>query len=208
MIAPWLQVQAASLGDEVRVGRQSPVRRHGDHRLARLRSRGASHASSAWPWSMFSGFISSRFLTRRASTARASGYCGRALSRAPYRRPPAGRSVHRRRKSGVVRTGGRAFRCSPENPASAVPFVILQTLFRPHYHDVQFALQSVGAIQDSRVPSKENVPSSQIVGMKVAPVPSVRRVARTSRLRAGAISDDFQTCSNRALPSVSASESH
>ena len=153
---------------------------------------GASHASSAWPWSMFSRFISSRLLTRRASTARACGYCGRSLSRAPYgRRPPAGRSVHRRRQTSVVRTGRRALRRSPENPASAVPFVFLHILFRPHYHDVQFALQFVGAIQDSRVPRKEDVPSSQIVGMKVVPVPPVRRVGRTSRRRASAVRDGF-----------------
>lgn len=169
VIALWLQVQAASLGDEVRVDRQPP---------ARLRSRGASHASSAWPWSMFTGFISSRRLTRRASTVRACGYCGRSLSHAPYGlRSPAGRSVHSRRQSGVVRTGRRGLRRSPENPASAVAFVFLQILFRPHYHDVQFALQFVGAIQDSRVPRKEDIPSSPLVGMKVVPVPPVRRGA-------------------------------
>ena len=178
MIAPWLQVQAASLGDEVRVGRQPPARRHGDHRLARLRPRGASHASSAWPWSMLSRFISSRLLTPRASTARACVHCGRSLSRARYgRRPPAGRSARRRRQSGDVRTGRRALRRSPENPASAVPFVLLQRLFRPHYHDVQFVPQFVGAIQDSHLPRKEDVPSSQDAGMKVVPFPAVPRVA-------------------------------
>ena len=170
---------------------------------------GASHASSAWPWSMFSGFISSRLLTRRASTARAGGYCGRALSRAPYgRQPPAGRSVHRRRQSGVVRTGRRALRCSPENPASAVPFVILQILFRPHYHDVQFALQFVGAIQDSRVPRKEDVPSSQIVDMKVAQSRQSGALPGPPGVAPARPAMDSRTCSNRVLPSVSASASH